>query len=253
VNLHGCGPESHRRLLALRPRRLLAFASPALPETGGLPAWRAGEHEVERWCRLLRALGIPADPGRLDIEIPGEAPVPAAGATVLHPGAKSPARRWPADRWAAVARAEHRAGRRVLVTGGADEVALARDIAGRAGLPDVAVLAGRTDVLGLARLVRDGARVLCGDTGVAHLATALRRPSVVLFGPVPPARWGPPPDRPWHRVLWKGVEGPPDGPTPHPGLLAITVEEVLEALSVLPEPAPRPAAAATWRPAEVAS
>jgi len=35
VNLHGSGPESHRVLTALRPRRLLAFAHPDVPETGG--------------------------------------------------------------------------------------------------------------------------------------------------------------------------------------------------------------------------
>ena len=40
-------------------------------------------------------------------------------------------------------------------------------------------------------------------TGLAHLATAYARPSVVLFGPVPPAEWGPP-QHPRHQVLWAG-------------------------------------------------
>ena len=62
VNLHGRGPESHRVLLATAPRRLLAFAHPAVGETAGGPRWRAGEHEVARWCRLLAESGVPADP-----------------------------------------------------------------------------------------------------------------------------------------------------------------------------------------------
>jgi ADP-heptose:LPS heptosyltransferase len=49
--------------------------------------------------------------------------------------------------------------------------------------------------------------VICGDTGVAHLATAYGTPSVVLFGPMPPALWGPPPERRQHLVLWRGTGG----------------------------------------------
>jgi ADP-heptose:LPS heptosyltransferase len=76
--------------------------------------------------------------------------------------------------------------------------------------------------------------VVCGDTGVAHLATALRTPSVVLFGPTPPARWGPPADRPWHRVLWAGRTGDPHGRSADDGLLEIDVADVTAALADLP-------------------
>ena len=69
--------------------------------------------------------------------------------------------------------------------------------------------------------------MLCGDTGVAHLATAFGTPSVVLFGPTPPAEWGPPPERPQHVVLHRGGRGDPHADEPDPGLLAITVEDVL--------------------------
>ena len=109
----------------------------------------------------------------------------AAGATLVHPGAASPSRRWPPERFAEVARSELAAGRRVIVTGGPDEVDLANDVAARAGLPSSAVHAGQGGVLTIGRLVAAADRVVCGDTGVAHLATALRTPSVVLFGPTP--------------------------------------------------------------------
>jgi ADP-heptose:LPS heptosyltransferase len=189
------------------------------------------------------------DPTRLDLELPPGPVTPGAqGATLLHPGAASPARRWPPERFAEVARAELAAGRRVHVTGGPSEVELANEVAALAGLPASAVLAGREGVLGLARMVAAAARVVCGDTGVAHLATALRTPSVVLFGPVSPALWGPPPDRPWHRALWAGTSGDPHGQLPDPGLLAIGVDQVIEALAGLPEAAPpRPARRATIR------
>ncbi len=81
--------------------------------------------------------------------------------------------------------------------------------------------------------------VVCGDTGVAHLATAYRRPSVVLFGPVSPALWGPPvrPGRegPLHVVLWHGDgTGNPWGTELDPALQQITVDEVIGALDAVP-------------------
>jgi ADP-heptose:LPS heptosyltransferase len=249
VNLHGRGPESHAVLRASRPGRLIAFGEDGVP-------WRAGEHEVRRWCRLLEASGIPADPSDLDLARPlVPAPVPTA-TTIVHPGAASPARRWPPERWAAVARSELAAGRDVTITGSAAERELAEAIARAAtdhpaaaakrdspGPPARAavaarasdegrifILAGETDLLGLAATVASAGRVLCGDTGVAHLATAFGTPSVVLFGPTPPAEWGPPPERRPHVVLWAGQAGDPHGQTPDAGLLTITVDDVLRAL-----------------------
>jgi ADP-heptose:LPS heptosyltransferase len=235
VNLHGKGPQSHRVLLDARPERLISFANPQVPESADGPAWRPGEHEVLRWCRLLAAYGIPADPGDLDLPAP-PVPVPdhARGATLIHPGAASGARRWSADRWSAVARAESSEGRPVVVTGSPDEAGLARAVARGAYLPDSAVYAGRTGLVELAALVDAAGRVVCGDTGVAHLATALRTPSVVLFGPTSPALWGPPPDRPWHRALWAGKTGDPHAGSPDPGLLELHVSDVTAALADLP-------------------
>jgi hypothetical protein len=55
---------------------------------------------------------------------------------------------------------------------------------------------------------------------------------VVLFGPVPPALWGPPPDRAYHRAIWHGARAEPGdapGSAAHPALLRITSDEVLAA------------------------
>lgn len=230
INLHGRGPESHCVLAAREPERLVAFAHAGVPRHAG-PVWRAGEHEVTRWCRMLEESGIPADPTRLDLPRPSLAGPPAArGATLLHPGAASAARRWPVERWASVARAERTAGRDVALTGSPAEAHRAQTIARAAGLPRSAVLAGRTTLIELVAAVAAADRVVCGDTGVAHLATALGTPSVVLFGPTAPAEWGPPPDRERHRVLWAGRRGDPHADRPDPGLLRIEVADVLDAV-----------------------
>ena len=229
VNMHGRGPQSTRLLLQTGPRRLIAFEHQDLPETGGQPRWRADEHEVTRWCRLLRESGIPADPAAIGLDRPA-IPSPRPGAVIIHPGAAAGARRWPAGRWAEVARALNRASRPVVLTGTLREWPLARHVAARAGLPGDCVLAGRTGLEALAALTARAALVLSGDTGVAHLAAAFARPAVTLAGPVAPRLWGPPP-RPWHRVLWAGLEGDPHAAEPGPGLLALQVEDVITAAS----------------------
>jgi ADP-heptose:LPS heptosyltransferase len=244
VNLHGRGPESHRVLLATRPRRLLAFRHDLVSESFDGPVFAADEHEVTRWCRLLAAFGVPADPRELELELP-DPPLCEPGYALLHPGAASEARRWPPLRFAAVARRLARDGRRVLVSGDARERPLAEQVAREAGLAPHAVTAGRFDLRGLATLVRDASLLVCGDTGVAHLATALGTPSVVLFGPVPPGRWGPPPERGWHRALHRGGTGDPHGASVDARLLAIEVDEVLDAIAGLgPGAAPDPGAQA---------
>jgi ADP-heptose:LPS heptosyltransferase len=227
VNLHGAGPASHRALDAVRPHRRIGPAR----DDPGRPRWAGpgpelmadpAVHERERWCAVLRHHGVAADASDLRLALP-----PAAGrrgVTVVHPGAAFGAKRWPAPRFAAVVRAVGRDGP-VVVTGGAAEVDLAREVAG----DTATVYAGATSPLELATLVAGAELVVCGDTGVAHLASAFGTPSVVLFGPVPPSRWGPPPGP--HRVLTDAGSrrGEPFAATPDPALLAVGVDDVLRA------------------------
>lgn len=233
IDLHGKGPECHRLLLAAGARRLIAFRNAAIPESAGSPEFDPHEHEVARWCRLLAESGIPADPDALDLRTPDVAvPHEARGATLLHPGAASESRRWPPSRWSEVARAERARGHRVVITGGTGEVERAHAIARGAEIDPSHVFAGRTTLDELAALVAVAGRVVCGDTGVAHLATAYRRPSVVLFGPTPPSTWGPP-ARAFHRVLWSGTTGDPHGERIDPGLQTIEAHCVIAELEAL--------------------
>ncbi|WP_269856921.1 glycosyltransferase family 9 protein [Streptomyces sp. RPT161] len=234
VDLHGSGAASCLPLRALRPSALLAYAEPCGPP------WLPEEHERSRWCRLLDWYGLPADPGDLAITAP-DTRTSAPGAIVIHPGAEAAARRWPAERFAAVAQALHRCGHRVVVTAGAGEGHLANSVAVQAGLPPGSVVGGTADIpfKRLAALLAHARAVVVGDTGLAHLASALGTPSVVLFGPVHPRLWGPPADGP-HRVLWHGDPdgdgrpGDAHGQQPDERLLRITVEEVLDAVNTLP-------------------
>ncbi|MFI8962562.1 glycosyltransferase family 9 protein [Streptomyces sp. NPDC053493] len=249
VNLHGRGPASHHLLLGVEPEELWGFRHPSVPEVAG-PAWTPYEHERTRWCRLLRWYGLTADPDDVRIAPPaGPGRPPWPGAVVLHPGAQAAARRWPVERFAAVAREVGAAGHEVVVTAGPGEERSARAVAESAGLPPSAVLGGDGGGVPfgeLCALIGAARCVVVGDTGLAHLATALGTPSVVLFGPVSPELWGPPPGG-RHIALWHpGADrdrgpsgarraatsrpGDPHAGRPDPRLLRITVDEVVSAV-----------------------
>ena len=247
VNLHGRGPLSHRLLLAGGPQELVAYGCPEAGVDG--PVWNSTEHEVRRWCRLVDAAASARGrrpvcrPADLRLELPASDPtitsppalpglVPGERYAVVHPGAAAPARRWPARRWARLANQLERSGVPVVLTGGPQERALVRGVASGAGLPPERCTAGELSLPELSALVAGAALLACGDTGVAHLGTALGTPSVIVFGPVPPTRWGPLADPDRHTVIWHGAglgEGDGNADRCDPVLLRVRVDEVLTA------------------------
>jgi ADP-heptose:LPS heptosyltransferase len=113
-----------------------------------------------------------------------------------------------------------------VITGSGDEAETARAIAAEAGVRAATSLS----LPELLAVVARARLVVSGDTGVAHVASNYRVPSVVLFGPVSPRVWGPPQD-PRHQVLFYGDgRGNPHGKTPDPALLRISVDDVTAAV-----------------------
>lgn len=233
INLHGRGPQSHRTLLASAPRRLIAFANGEIAETISCPQWNDSEHEVHRWCRLLEESGIKADPDDLDLDrslLTGK--TKSHKNALVHAGASATARQWPVSRWADVATALASSGYQVKFTGTNSEKLLVHNIIQDAGMSLSTDFTG-TALLALCKLVANASLVVAGDTGVSHLATALQRPSVTLFGPTPPSLWGPPASRPWNYSIWKGTSGNANASTTDAGLLAITTKDVLSAIATV--------------------
>lgn len=244
VNLHGRGPQSHARLDTLAGARPVRRVGHAAPGWDG-PEWVDDPRRPERrrWCDLLAASGLvddataaaAADDLRLPLPRASTASMRAIsdrkatsstpGAVVVHPGAAFGAKRWPVERFAAVAAALAGDGHRVVVTGGPDEAALTAEVAAASGGLD---LAGRTTIGELLALVAGARLVIAGDTGIAHVATAFGVPSVTLFGPVGPEQWGPPPD-PRHVVLTDAAvrRGERFADRPDPALLAVGTPQVL--------------------------
>jgi len=220
VNLHGRGPQSHLLLQSGSPDDLVAFDCAAACHRS-TSRWRADEHEVDRWCRLVRDAGGPCSADDLRLPATGA----RDGAVVVHPGAASRARQWPPVRWVQVIQELLAEGHHVVLTGSEQE--LCSRLATETGAEN---LGGRLSLDELAERVGGASLVLCGDTGVSHLATALGTRSVTLFGPTPPAWWGPAIDPELHTVLYRGNRpGDPHAIRPDEALLRLTVSEVLRA------------------------
>ena len=155
---------------------------------------------------------------------------PGEPTVLINPGAGWGAKRWPADRYAEVARALLNRGVRVLVNAGPGELSLADSIIKRTGGGASLLLCSVEQLVAITRRV---SLAIAGDTGPLHLACALGRPVVGIYGPTDPGRNGPYGTR--FRVL-RSPESRRDHTrreAPEAGLLTITPEEVLQAAEEL--------------------
>ena len=175
------------------------------------PVDRAAESRV--WARLV-AQGIHA---------------PFA---VVHPGSGAAAKCWPEQRWAALIDALSELGLAVLLTGSRSEQQLLEVIAKTARAAPV-VLAGDLSLGELAELLRAASLVVGTDTGPLHLAVAVGAPTVHLFGPTRPERFGPWGPATRHRVVRSPLECPrcgdigPIRPCGVGCMMALSVERVV--------------------------
>lgn len=149
---------------------------------------------------------------------------------LINPGAGWGAKRWPVERYADVARALLNRGYRVLVNAGPGEVFLADTISQKTGSGVTPLLCSIEQLIAVTRRV---SLVIAGDTGPLHLACAVGRPVVGIYGPTDPSRNGP------YGTRFKVLRSPDSRrdhtrhEAPEAGLLTITPEDVLQAADQL--------------------
>ena len=229
------------------------FVGSAAPREGAA-RWLYGQrvtmraaHVVEQGCELLGcAVGEMLRPARVELPADAfaeercEAQLKRLGLSgerfvLLAPTAGWGAKEWPADRFGTVAAELGRHGFRVVVNAASAESATAQEVV-RASNGVATVFP--SDLSQLIALVRRASLVIAGDTGPLHLAAAMERPVVALFGPTDPARNGPYVAGPYEnraRVLRHGQERRDHRrlAEPEAGLLEITVDEVVGAAQEL--------------------
>jgi lipopolysaccharide heptosyltransferase I len=190
-------------------RRVLGFERAWLREP--LARWAyddavtpRGPHVVDKALALAAAAGAAEAPPAFALQPPPSdiaarvRAVLGLGPTrpfaLLNPGAAWPNKRWPAERFGALAQEiQRRHGWRSIVAYGPGENPLAVSVVSAGSGPGgrAAELAPPTGLGDLLALLAGASVVVSGDTGPLHLAAALGRPVVGLYGPTDPARNGP--------------------------------------------------------------
>jgi heptosyltransferase-2 len=224
-------------------RRLLL--THALP----LPGWRSERHEVFYYLNIVNELErllygttevarqTPAYALGVSLERKAQARAllcehganPAHTLIALCPGStNSRAKRWPAERFAALAdKFIEEAGADVVLVGAADEAEVSLEVRAKMRHQPI-MLTGRTDLAQAVAVLSLADALITNDTGPAHIAAALDRPTIVIFGPTDPRT-----TRPFSRTA-EVIRRPPDCapcmlrdcPIDHRCMTAITPEEV---------------------------
>jgi heptosyltransferase-2 len=140
-----------------------------IPADWPLPELKVSREETEGWRRKR---GLERD----------DRPIVA-----LAPGAVGPAKRWPKDAYAAVARKLLADGFAVWVVGGPAEKSLAADIVENTPARDLTGNDLRDAILALAC----STAAVSNDSGLLHVAAALGTPAIGIFGPTSPWHWAP--------------------------------------------------------------
>ena len=157
-------------------------------------------HLVDYYLNIIRDVGVddisvefvlPTEPGAADSvsRLLGDNGI--GGYAVLVPGSAHSDKCWPVERFALLAdKISSRFGLSIIATGTASEKEAIEKLKAKANTP-VANFAGLTDVSELIALLRKAKLVVSNDTGPGHIAAALARPVVMIFGRSNPGRVAP--------------------------------------------------------------
>jgi len=216
LQLHGSGRFSNPLVALFAAKQYVGFGmgGERVGDAFTVVPWPEEGPELMRLLTLTEALGARTQGTGLELPLTredwAEWEALAACAALyrrpyvcIHPGARLASRRWPLDRFAEVGRVLADDGWRVVVTGAASERDLTGELARRIG-GDAICVAGLTTLGSLGALFARSTLLVANDTGVSHVAAALRAPSVIVASGSDVNRWAPL-DRERHRVLWHDV------------------------------------------------
>jgi ADP-heptose:LPS heptosyltransferase len=203
VQMHGNGSVINPLMPMLGARCMAGYRQEGrwCPDESTFINYPEGIPEIERHLRLVDFLGIPSQGDHLELPVYDKEHksfeslcrlhgLEKGKYVCVHPGARDNKRWWSPENFAEVADAIAERGYRIVITGTAIEREAVGQVAAAMKHPAVE-LAGKTDLGTLAVLVKNARLLLSNDTGVSHIAAAVKTPSIVIFLASDPSRWAP--------------------------------------------------------------
>lgn len=170
-------------------KRFLALGGDELPDP--IPEPRLQVH-AERAAEILRQAGAHDHARRI----------------IFAPGAEyGPAKRWPAEYFAELARRLADQDYQVIILGSSKEATLGASIEAETARPEVISLCGATELVDVVDLLGTASAAVCNDSGLLHVAAASGVPLVALYGSSTPAFTPPLTDR--ARVIYQALSCSP--------------------------------------------
>lgn len=215
IQMHGSGEISNPLVLLMNAQRTIGYfqGGEFCPDPLNFRIYPEHRSEVHRCLSMLEILGVDQDDDRLEFPLWPEdfysladLPFVPKNYICLHPGASTVSKRWSPGNFARVGDYLADLGFRVVFTGTPMDLDLVHEIQQRMKNDSIDT-AGMDLPLGpLAALIRGSAGLICNDTGVSHLASALEIPSIVINTETDTIRWVPS-NQELHHVLGRpGIE-----------------------------------------------
>jgi ADP-heptose:LPS heptosyltransferase len=175
-----------------------------VPNPKLFPISEDDDHEILRFLKLLDALNIPRQGTQLEFplkqkelddfaKLKNQLGLQSGRYICIHPGARDPKRRWSARNFAIVGRHFAERNYQVVLTGSQDEQQLLAAL--QSEIPtciNIVERSGNVSLGQLACIINESLLLISNDTGVSHIASGLKKPSVVIFSPYSNIqRWAP--------------------------------------------------------------
>ncbi|MFD0794069.1 glycosyltransferase family 9 protein [Mucilaginibacter litoreus] len=180
------------------------------PDNGLFMPYPDYGHEIERHLQLMEFLDIESQGSDLEYPLTTadydsldelNLKIEPKKYVCVHPGSRGSWRQWPVKYFAALADYCFEQGYQVVITGIKEEAEIVNDVISHMRHEAINTV-GKTSMGGVAVLIQNAGMLISNCTGVSHIASAFKTPSIVISMDGEPQRWGPLDTRVHRTINW---------------------------------------------------
>ncbi|MFN3403072.1 MAG: glycosyltransferase family 9 protein [Cytophagaceae bacterium] len=211
IQMQGNGSVINPLIALLGAKEIVGYfeSDKYMPSSGFIP-YPEHCHEIERHLTLIKSLGIDCCDTSLEFPVleselnqfqnlKKEFNLQERKYVCIHPGARDIKRRWKSEYFSKIAEEIAGYGFKLVFTGTESERKIIENVILKLR-SEYVNLCGKTNIGTISLLIKEAFMLFSNDTGVSHIATAVKTPSVVLFLTSDPMRWAPM-NKQLHRII----------------------------------------------------